>query len=95
LHKRTKHNRISKKQQQKIAENNNIHYQSKYTINKNQYKYPFNSIKFLSMMEFQLNSLKNVENDIDLELKDLLDKIFGELYQMFKTLTMNQKGFLY
>jgi len=54
----------------------------------------FNSMSFLNMMEFQINTLKGAELNVEDDLKNLLEKIFGELYQMFDTLSMKQKGFL-
>jgi hypothetical protein len=45
-------------------------------------------------MEFQINTLKGAELNVEDDLKNLLEKIFGELYQMFDTLSMKQKGFL-
>jgi hypothetical protein len=74
---------------------NNYNYYPQYNCQQNNNNQGFNSILFLNMMEFQIKTLSGSENQVEDDLKNLLNTIFGELYQMFDTLSMKQKGFLY
>lgn len=76
---------------------NNFNGQIQYNNQPPQYnnRQGFDSVLFLNMMEFQIKTLSGSENQVEDDLKNLLNTIFGELYQMFDTLSMKQKGFLY